>query len=131
MTAALPVAAQVFKCIDGAGKVTYGSSLDPKMKCTPVTAEINIVPAVKPSPPAPSKARDPKEAQREALENQAREQELALGRAKKDLADQEGIRLLNEIYYQQKLDRLKPFQDKVEELEKPLAQTRAELDKLK
>ena len=129
--AAAPAAAEVFKCIDSAGKLTYTSDKDPKMKCTPVTAEITVVPAVKAPPPAPVKPRDPKEVQREALENQVREQALALGRARKDLADQEGMRLLNEIHYQKKLDRLKPFQDKVVELEKALAQTQAELDQLK
>lgn len=130
MTAASPLAAEVFKCIDAAGKVTYGSSQEPKMKCTPVTAEITVVPAVK-LQPLPVKEKDPKEAQREALENQIKEQELALGRAKKDLADQEGLRLLNEIHYQKKLDRLKPFQEKVAELEKALEQSRAELAQLK
>lgn len=131
MAVAPPLAAEVFKCIDAAGKLTYSSSKEPQMKCTPVTAEITVVPAVKAPPPAPVKQRDPKEIQRETLENQIREQELALGRAKKDLADQEGLRLLNEIHYQKKLDRLKPFQDKVAELEKALAQTQAELDQVK
>lgn len=130
MTAAIPSVAEVFKCIDAAGKVTYGSSQESKMKCTPVTAEITVVPAVKVQP-LPVKVKDPKEAQREALENKIKEQELALGRAKKDLADQEGLRLLNEIHYQKKLDRLKPFQEKVAELEKVLEQLRAELANLK
>lgn len=126
-----PVAAEVFKCIDAAGRVIYGSSIEPKMKCTPVTAEITVVPAVKAPPPTPVKEQNPKEKQREALENRIKEQGAALAQAKNSLAEQEGLRLLNEIHYQKKLDRLKPFQEKVAELEKALAQTQAELDQLK
>ena len=131
MSTAPPLAAEVFKCIDATGKVIYGERKEPKMKCTPVTAEITVVPAFKAPPPAPVKEQNPKEKQREALENRIKEQELALAQAKKNLADQEGIRLLKEIHYQSVLDRLKPFQDKVAELEKALAQTRAELDQVK
>ena len=129
--AASPVAAEVFKCIDASGRVIYGSSIEPKMKCTPVTAEITVVPAVKAPPPTPVKEQNPKEKQREALENRIKEQEAALAQAKKSLAEQEGLRLPNEIHYQKKLDRLKPFQEQVAELEKALVQTRTELDQVK
>jgi hypothetical protein len=131
MSAAPPLAAEVFKCIDATGKVTYTSTKEPKMKCTPVTAEITVVPAVKVPPPPPAKELSAKEKQREALENKLKEQELALAEAKKSLAEQEGIRLFNEIHYQSVLDRLKPFQARVAELEKAVAQTQAELDQLK
>jgi len=125
------VAADLFKCIDAAGKVTYGSSKEPKMKCAPVTAEITVVPAFQAPPPAPVKEQNPKVKQREALENSLKEQEAALSEAKKSLAEQEGIRSLKEVHYQSVLDRLKPYQDKVAELEKVVAQTRAELDQVK
>jgi septal ring factor EnvC (AmiA/AmiB activator) len=131
LIAAPPLAAEVFKCIDAAGKVIYGERKEPKMKCTPVTAEITVVPALKAPPPAQAKEQDPTEKQREELEKKIQEQELALAQAKKELAEQEGTRLLKEIYYQNVLDRLKPFQDKVAELEKALAQSRAELAQLK
>jgi len=131
MAAAPATAADVFKCIDAAGKVTYSSSKDPKMKCTPVTAEITVVPALKAPPPAPVKERDPKEVRREALENKIKEQEAALAQAKKNLIEQQNTRVIDEVFYQSTLDRLKPYQDKVVELEKALAQTQAELDQLK
>ena len=131
MAAAPATAADVFKCIDAAGKVTYSSSKDPKMKCTPVTAEITVVPALKAPPPARVKERDPKEVRREALENKIKEQEAALAQAKKNLIEQQNTRVIDEVFYQSTLDRLKPYQDKVVELEKALAQTQAELDQLK
>ena len=71
------------------------------------------------------------DAQREVLQNKIKEQEAALAIAKKQLLEQEGIRLLNEVFYQSVLDRLKPFKDRVAEAEKALAQTRSELNNLK
>ncbi|MBI5752634.1 MAG: DUF4124 domain-containing protein, partial [Hydrogenophilales bacterium] len=51
--------------------------------------------------------------------------------AKKALAEQENIRLGGEQNYQRVLDRLKPYQDKVAEIEKKLAQLREEQGRAK
>lgn len=124
---AMPVQADLLKCIDPAGKVTYSERKEPGMTCTPVTAEITVVPAPPVTQPAPRPPINPAVAQREALEATIKAQEAALAEAKKQLAEQEGIRLQREIFYQSVLDRLKPFQEKVAEAEKALAETRKEL----
>lgn len=131
LSLALPLHADLLKCKDSAGKVTYSERKEPGMACTPVTTEITIVPAPPVAQPAPPPAINPLVAQREALQNKIKEQEAALDMAKKQLIEQEGIRLLNEVYYQSVLDRLKPFQERVAEAEKALAQTRAELANVK
>lgn len=125
---ALPVQADLLKCKDTNGKITYSERKEPGMVCTPVTTEITIVPA---QPSTPTPAVNPQDAQREVLQNKIKEQEAALAIAKKQLLEQEGIRLLNEVFYQSVLDRLKPFKDRVAEAEKALAQTRSELNNLK
>lgn len=129
---AWPATAEVFKCIDAAGKVTYSEKKEPKAGCVPVTATVNVVPAVKPTPPTPPLA--PHVAQggrRDELQKQIAAQEAALADAKKALAEQENIRIGGEYNYQRVLDRLKPYQDKVAEIEKNLAQLREELAKLR
>ena len=125
---ALPVQADLLKCKDTNGKITYSERKEPGMVCTPVTTEITVVPA---QPSTPTPAVNPQDVQREALQNKIKEQEAALATAKKQLLEQEGIRLLNEVFYQSVLDRLKPFKDRVAEAEKALAQTRSELNNLK
>jgi septal ring factor EnvC (AmiA/AmiB activator) len=122
--------AEVFKCKDATGRIIYGERIEPNMQCTPVTAEITVVPAVPVTRPAPPPAPSQTDMQREALQNKIKEQEKALAEAKKNLAEQEGIRLNTEVFYQSVLDRLKPYQDKVAEIEKTLAESRAELDRL-
>ena len=128
---ALPVQADLLKCIEPGGKVTYSERKEPGMTCTPVTTEITIVPALPVTQPAPRPPINPLVAQREALESTIKAQEATLAEAKKQLAEQEGIRLQREIFYQSVLDRLKPFQEKVAEAEKALAETRKELSNLK
>ena len=130
LIAAMPLAAEVFKCKDATGRTIYGEKKETGMVCTPVTAEITVVPFVPSTRPAASTP-NPKDIQREALEQKIRDQETALAEAKKSLAEQEGLRSYKEIFYQSVLDRLKPFQDKVAEIEKMLSQSRAELNQLK
>lgn len=70
-------------------------------------------------PPPPSLGAKPAAASgqqlrsREELQNQ-------LSKARADLAAQDEIRLGDERNYQKKLDRIKPYQDRVEELSKAL-----------
>lgn len=127
---ALPLHAELLKCKDPAGKITYSERKEPGMVCTEVTTEITVVPAIPVQQAAPPPSVDPRIAQREALQNQIKAQEAALATAKQQLAEQEGIRFRNEIFYQSVLDRLKPFQEKAAEAEQALAQSRAELRKL-
>lgn len=127
---ASPLQAELLKCKDPNGKITYSERKEPGMVCTEVTAEINVVPALPVPQAAPTPAVDPRVAQREAVQNRIKEQEAALATAKKQLTEQEGIRFRNEIFYQSVLDRVKPFKEKVAEAEKALADSRSELKNL-
>jgi len=129
----LPAAdAEVFKCINPAGKITYSEKKEANAQCTPVTTPINVVPASSGAAPA---SKSEKESERSGIKNvlseQITEQERALVEAKKALVEQENIRLGGERNYQRVLDRLKPYQDKIAEIEKKLAQLREDQAKAK
>lgn len=128
----MPAKAEIVKCVDASGNVTYSEKSQAKGTCVPVTATISVVPAVKqPTPPTPPQAPQVERGgQRGALQKQITEQEAALAEAKKALAEQENIRLGNEANYQRVLDRLKPYQDKVAAIEKEIAQLRETLAKM-
>ena len=123
--------AEVFKCKDATGRIIYGEKNEPQMACTLVTTEITVVPAIPVTQPPREPARRAENAQREALQDKVKAQEAALTEAKNALAEQAGIRLRTEVFYQSVLDRLKPYQDKVAEIEKTLAQYRTELNNAK
>lgn len=122
--------AEVFKCINPAGKITYSEKKEANAQCTPVTTPINVVPATRAAAPA-SRSDSEGGGKQDALRGQIAEQERALADAKKALAEQESTRLGGEQNYQRVLDRLKPYQDKVAEIEKQLAQLREEQGKAK
>lgn len=127
---ALPAKAEIVKCLDAAGNVTYSEKTQSKGACAPMTATINVVPTIKQLPlPTPPQAPRVEQGGREALQKQIAAQEAALAEAKKALAEQENIRLGGERNYQRVLDRLKPYQDKVAEIEKNLAQLHEALAK--
>jgi len=126
----LPAAdAEMFKCINPAGKITYSEKKEANAQCSPVTTPINVVPAT--SAAAPTSRSTSTEGGGNALRGQIAEQERALAEAKKSLAEQENIRLGGEKNYQRVLDRLKPYQDKITEIEKKLAQLREDQAKAK
>lgn len=131
----MPVAhAELFKCVGADGKITYSETKEAKSQCTPVTTQITVVPAPPRVATPPSKSAESGSAERETkadVAKQIAEQERALAEAKKALAEQESIRLGSEQNYQRVLDRLKPYQDKVSEIEKKLAQLREEPSKSK
>ena len=127
---AQPASADLFKCKDAAGKITYSELKQAGMTCTPVTTEITVVPGT-PARASESPKVDPNKQRREELSNKIKAQEKELEAAKQELAKQEAGRKLGETFYQNYLDRVKPYREKVQELEKALAQTKSELDKLK
>ena len=128
----LPATAEIFKCVDGTGNVTYSEKKESSSACVPVTATVNVVPAIKPIAPTPSAVPPAEPVDRHAeLQKQIAAQESALAEAKQALQEQENIRLGGERNYQRVLDRLMPYQDKVAEIEKNLAQLREELAHLK
>jgi uncharacterized coiled-coil protein SlyX len=123
--------AEVFKCINPAGKITYSEKKEANAQCSPVTTPINVVPATSAAAPASRPTGPEGGGKQDALRGQIAEQERALAEAKKALTEQENIRLGGEQNYQRVLDRLKPYQDKVAEIEKKLAQLREEQGKAK
>ena len=128
----LPATAEIFKCVDGTGNVTYSEKKESSSACVPVTATVNVVPTIKPIAPTPPPALPAESADRHAeLQKQIAAQKTALAEAKQALQEQENIRLGGERNYQRVLDRLKPYQDKVAEIEKNIAQLREELAHLK
>lgn len=120
--------AEVFKCVDSAGKVTYSEKKEANAQCSVVTGEINVVPATRAAAPRAKigESNDRPSKPETSQPGQLAEQEAALAEAKKALAEQEAIRLGDERNYQRVLDRLKPFEDKVVEIEKKIAQLRAQ-----
>ena len=68
---------------------------------------------------------------RSILEAELKAEEERLEAAKKDLAEQEATRMGDERNYQRVLDRLKPYQDAVEQHEKNVAALRQELATLR
>lgn len=129
--AATAALAEVFKCVDAAGKITYSEKKEANAQCGLVTGEVSVVPATRAVAPSKSVESNERNVKSESQPGQIAEQERALVEAKKALAEQENIRLGSEHNYQRVLDRLQPFQDKVTEIEKKLAQLRAEQSKAK
>lgn len=123
--------AEVYKCIDATGGIVYSERVEAKAQCSPVTAPINIVPASRAAAPSPKSSESERGVKQDPLREQITEQERALAEAKKALAEQETIRLGGEQNYQRVLDRLKPYQDKIAEIEKKLSQLREEQTKAK
>lgn len=123
--------AEVFKCVNAAGKITYSEKKEANAQCSLVTGEVNVVPATRAVAPPAKSVESNDRGRSESQSGPIAEQERALAEAKKELAEQESIRLGSEHNYQRVLDRLQPFQDKVTEIEKKLAQLRAEQSKAK
>ena len=130
-----------YRCVDTGGRSTYTNVKEEMTgkKCTLVSREVSVVPAQSPpsarpaetsskAAPAPSsRAAD----RRKILEEELNDEQKRLAAAKQQLADQQAIRTGDERNYQKVLDRLKPFQDSVEQHEKNIAQLKRELSSLR
>lgn len=127
---AAPAQADLLKCVDAAGHVSYGEKAVKGQTCSAVTATVNVVPAVKAPPPSSTAAQAQPQSARAQLENQIAAQEAALAEAQKALSEQENIRLGGEANYQRVLDRLQPYQAKVAEIQKNLEQLKSDLARL-
>lgn len=142
-TLALPAAADIFKCVDDDGHVTYANAGG--KGCKKLSAErVTTVPAAKAPAgaaatgagngfpkvdPAEQRSRDGD--RRRILESELDTEQQALDKARKELADQEEIRVGGERNYQRVLDRLKPFQDQVALHERNIEAIRKELSNLR
>jgi Domain of unknown function (DUF4124) len=141
---AASVQAEIYECLDENGNRRFTNIKAEARGCRPLNlGPINSVPppvtANKPKPgvatPTPGsfpKVDAPTQQQRDAERRKILEGELAneqklLEQAKKELAEQEGVRLGSERNYQRVLDRLEPFQKRVQLHESNIANLRKEL----
>lgn len=149
---ALPAHAEVYKCTDAEGRVTYTNdrnlargckALDAGQSVSTVPAPVRR-PAASPSAnpgantspssfprvsPGDQRARD--DSRRQVLESEMANEEASLAAAEKALADQEVTRLGDERNYQKVLDRLQPFKDKVELHKRNIEALRREISGLR
>lgn len=137
------VQADIYKCADSSGHVTYTNDKPPvsQKNCSLLTRElpVNTVSMPKRSAATPSdfpkvddatqKSRDSE--RRKILEQELSTEQSALDDAKKELAAQEAVRNGDERNYQKYLDRIQPFKDKADLHERNVEAIRKELSTLK
>lgn len=139
---ALPAWADVYKCVDDDGHVTYTNTKPAaKAKCTMLSRDqrVSTVPGRAANTPSPAgfpkvdgdtqKARD--NDRRKILEQELATEQKNLDEAKKELAEQEAVRTGDERNYQRVLDRLQPFKDKVALHERNLEALKKEIGNLR
>ena len=145
LVTASPVLADIFKCVGADGHVTYSNMGDKNCKrlsLTPVPASASsAAPAAKPAAKAPTPAGFPKVEEsaqksrdgdrRRILEGELAAEQNNLEQAKKELAEQEAVRLGGERNYQKVIDRLQPFKDKVALHERNIEAIQSELSRLR
>lgn len=136
---ALPAQADIFKCADADGHVTYSNVASKnckKLNLDPVSSAPAAKAATRtPTPGAFPKVDDNTQKARDTDRRRILESELAaeqknLEQAKKDLAEQEAVRSGDERNYQRVLDRLQPFKDKVALHERNIEAIRKEIANL-
>ena len=120
--------ADIFKCVDDQGKVTYTNSRTSK-GCSTLSRDLPV--SSVPAPPSSSRSASstdsggfPKVSEdtqrsrdsdrKQILTQELSAEEKSLEGAKKALAEQEAVRYGDEKNYQKVLDRLQPFKEKVE-----------------
>ncbi|MCL2876900.1 MAG: DUF4124 domain-containing protein [Betaproteobacteria bacterium] len=136
---AAPAFAQVFKCVDAIGKVTYsnGSGLGKGCKQLSNEQSVSII-SIRPNPSQAAFPRISDETQRErdrtrryVLEKELDSERLGLEDARNKLAEQEAVRYGNEKNYQRMLDRLQPYREAVERRERNIEALTQELSELR
>lgn len=130
---------EIYKCPDGSGRSTYTNVKRDTIgkNCTLVTREVSVVPSQAPAPArffgsatrdsAPSR----NEGRRRILESELENEQQLLTDSKQKLAEQESIRNGDERNYARVLERLKPYQEAVDQHAKNIEQIRNELSKLR
>jgi hypothetical protein len=137
--------ADIFECMEPSGNKLFTS--DPKEAKAKGCKPMNLGPAntISTSKPQPSKSAStptPKEFpkvdkdtqkqrdndRRKLLEQELANEEKLLAQAKKELAEQEAMRLGSEFNYQRVLNRLEPFKKKVTLHENNVANLKRELN---
>lgn len=140
-------ATEIYKCVDGTGRPLYTSEKRDTAgkKCELVSREVNVVPGQRPGAGKPTASRElgrfPRETpaqaasakgrQREILEQELSNEQLALAKAKQNLTEQEAVREGGERNYARVEERLRPFKDNIETHEKNIEALRRELSNLR
>lgn len=132
--------ADIYKCTDAEGHVTYSNVA--AAKCKKLNLDpVNTAPAPREAAKSPTPAAFPKvddsmqkardTDRRRILESELATEQKNLEQAKKELAEQEAVRSGDEKNYQRVLDRLQPFKDKVALHERNLEAIRKEIANLR
>jgi septal ring factor EnvC (AmiA/AmiB activator) len=123
---------EVYKCPDASGRPTYTNVRRDTVgkNCTLVVKEVQVVPAVtnrdKSSAPA-----DRNQNRRKILESELQNEQQLLSDARQKLAEQENTRTGDERNFARVQERLKPYQEAVDQHTKNIEQLRSELGRLK
>ncbi|MCL2830862.1 MAG: DUF4124 domain-containing protein [Betaproteobacteria bacterium] len=135
--------ADVYKCVDAQGHVTYSNvtskgctklSLDPvsTVPATPVNKGVVKTPTPGDFPRVSSEDQKGRDNDRRAiLEEELDREQKNLEEAKRELAEQEGVRLGGERNYQRVLDRLEPYKNKVEQHQRNIDAIQKDIANLK
>ena len=143
--------ADIFKCVDAEGRTTYTNDRNAGRSCMRIQQETMSFASPPPAPPRPTttapsptpaaaagfprisqndqRSRD--DIRRKVLEQELASEEAALADAQAKLAEQESMRGGNERNYQKVLERLQPFQSKVELHKRNIEALRREMRTLK
>jgi septal ring factor EnvC (AmiA/AmiB activator) len=129
---------EVYKCPDASGRPTYTNVKRDTVgkNCTLVSKEVSVVPVQTPMRASESSRAAPtpaarSENRRRILESELQNEQQLLTDAKQKLAEQEGVRNGDERNYARVPERLKPYQEVVDQHNKNIDQLRAELDRLR
>jgi len=132
--------AEIYECVDAGGNKRFTNIKSEAKGCKLMDIVPNTVSAPKPKTETKGPANFPRvdaktQKQRDSDRRRILEQELVnerklLDEAKKDLADQEAIRLGSERNYQRVLDRLEPYKKRVKLHEDNVANLQKELANL-
>lgn len=138
------VQADVYKCVDKAGHVTYTNTKTETKGCTLLERNqaVSTVPGRSTTQPAsetreafPRVSNDAQrqrdQGRRDILEQELATEEQNLARAREALAAQESIRLGDERNYQRTLDRLQPYKDRIILHERNIEALKKEISGLK
>jgi septal ring factor EnvC (AmiA/AmiB activator) len=124
---------EVYKCPDANGRPTYTNVKRDTVgkKCTVVSKEVQVYSSQAPNRDKSAPAVDRNQNRRKILESELQNEQQLLADAQQKLTEQESIRNGDERNYARVQDRLKPYQDAVEQHTKNIAQLRDELGRLR
>ena len=124
---------EVYKCPDASGRPTYTNVKRDTVgkNCTLVVKEVQVVPAQVTNRDKSSAPADRNQNRRKILESELQNEQQLLSDARQKLAEQESVRTGEERNFARVQDRLRPYQEAVDQHTKNIEQLRSELARLK